>query len=134
MRMWILHRHIYQHRFISWLLVVAIFVVALLPMHMHLHHVEEAASQSHEHVVDLHLLMDNSDLSHHESAAVLPVSVDGILKKVSDNPFASALLACLFSLFLLITSYFKQQPPKTENHFKDSHYHFSPPLRAPPLI
>ena len=130
------------YRSISWLLILAIVLVSLLPAHYHLHHllnddldsaVTSAASVAHAHVIDLHLSIDNAGQSHHdEDATSIAASPDGIVKKTSQvfSPFI--LLIIVLALFPVLSIRIKFWLNYNYIALKRSFPHFTPLLRAPP--
>ena len=117
---------------IGWLLVTAVFALTVQPLHVHLHHVDDASSLIHEHAVDLHLEVDNIAPDHHEGAVVFSVTPDVVLKKLSDNPLLAAI--CLYLSVLLLSIGFSdtRRPAIRFNRPKPGRFYIAPPLRAPP--
>ncbi len=116
-----------------WLLIIGLLVSTVLPLHMHLHHVDAAPTAAHEHAFDLHLVTDNAGADHHDEALVLSATPDALLKQVGDLPLMAALLFCLLGIFLFRNPssgqrfFERDAPPRILTH------HLTPPLRAPPL-
>lgn len=118
---------------ISRVLIVTLAVLTLSPLHAHLHHVDDVASSSaHEHVVDLHLLTDTAKHNHSDDATVLSTTPDVLIKKVDDGSLLAALLVCLLVLLRIVQPALDRLA-NTSFTVPRSHYHFAPPLRAPPL-
>ena len=127
-----------NYKSISWLLVVAILLVTILPAHYHLHHLHgddmhSATAGVPAHVIDLHLLTDSTGQSHHnEDVTSIAASPDGIVKK-SNPVFAPFIfLAIMLVLFLFLNKQIKIRIDYKYINLKQSYPHFTPLLRAPP--
>ena len=59
--MYIGRKNRWRLKLIGWLLVSAVFVITVQPMHVHLQHTDDASSPIHEHTIDLHFAVDNID-------------------------------------------------------------------------
>ena len=122
-----------QVRFIGWLLITALFVLTVQPVHVHLEHKVTASAQDHEHVIDLHFSADNVASTDHKDT-VFPVTHEGMLKKSGDNSMLVAILVCL--LFLLPGVVYTGM--QRFNIFRvlprSGWYSIAPPLRAPPCL
>lgn len=120
------------YRQTCWLMIIGLLVSTVLPLHMHLHHVDETPSAAHAHAFDLHLITDNPGAEHHDDALVLSATPDVLLKQTGDVPLMAALLFCLLGVFLFLNPILGQRfferdaPPRSGTH------HLTPPLRAPP--
>ncbi len=129
---------IIRKKSISWLLIATILLVTFLPAHYHLHHLYDegfaSAGASHDHVIDLHVLTELTGQSHHDEAASIAASPDGMMKK--SNPDFSPFI--LLAMVLLLLSVFHKQINSQLNSRSsklDQRYpHFAPLLRAPPLF
>ena len=122
-----------QVRFIGWLLIAALFVLTVQPMHVHLEHNDAASAQDHEHVIDLHFSADNVTSADHNDA-VFPVTPEGMLKKSGDNFLLAAIIICL-SFLLLGVAYTRRQRLIVSHILpRSSWYSIAPPLRAPPCL
>lgn len=124
-----LHKSLTTGRAISFILIIAMFVNTMLPVHYDLHHHSSPDSTSHSHSIDLHSI---SDTSHHdENADIFDATPQVMSKKVNAKPSDLVLLALILLLLPLldyrilkrlkyITIGFKQSPSR----------HLSPFLRA----
>jgi hypothetical protein len=124
---------------ISWLLIAAILLVAFLPAHYHLHHLYDDAISStatrHEHVIDLHVLTEKTGQSHHDDeATIIAASPDGILKKSNPDFSPFILLVIVLLLLRVLCKQINTQLNYKSINLKQSYLHFTPLLRAPPLI
>lgn len=122
-----------QVRFIGWLLIAALFVLTVQPMHVHLEHDDAASAQDHEHVIDLHFSADNvTSVDHNDT--VFPVTPEGMLKQSSDNPLLAAILICLSFLLLGVAYASRQRLFIFHILPRPGWYSIAPPLRAPPCL
>ena len=96
-----------RSRAIGWLLIAALIVLTVQPMHVHLEHADDASAQNHEHVIDLHFSADNVTSADHNDA-VFPVTPEGMLKNSGDNLLLAAIFICL-SFLLLRVAYTSRQ-------------------------
>lgn len=120
-------------RSISWLLVTAILFTALLPAHYHLHHLYSTDSTNHGHAIDLHLITDNVDQSHHdEDTSIFAATPDVITKKDNSEITSFVLLAILLVLLPVLNKRIRIRPGYFDLTLKQHYPYFSPPLRAPP--
>ncbi len=120
-------------RSISWLLVAAVLLTTLLPVHYHLHHLYSADSSTHEHAIDLHLITDNVDQSHHdEDTSIFAATPDVIAKKAYSETTSLILLAILLVLLPVLNNSIRIRPGYFDLTLKQHYPFFSPPLRAPP--
>lgn len=125
---------IISNKTISWLLVVSVLLITLMPAHYHLNHLFSDNSTDHAHVVDFHLIADKTDQSHHgEDTTVFTANPDGIVKKSNPEFFPFILLAILLVLLPLHNKRIRIRLDCCNVSLKQSYQHFSPPLRAPPL-
>ena len=122
-----------RSRAIDWLLIAALIVLTVQPMHVHLEHTDDASVQGHEHVIDLHFSADNVTSDHHNDA-IFPATPEGMLKKFGDNPLLAVLFLCLSFLLLGVTSTSRQQLIVSHILPRSSWYSIAPPLRAPPCL
>lgn len=122
-----------QFKVIGWLLIAAVLVLTVQPMHIHLQHIDNVSAQVHEHAIDLHFSIDNIVSADHKDAAVFPVTPDVMLKKLGDNPLLAAILVCLLILLLTAATLVGQRPVIRFLRPASGRYSIAPPLRAPPL-
>ena len=122
-----------RSRAIDWLLIAALIVLTVQPMHVHLEHTDDASVQDHEHVIDLHFSADNVTSDHHNDA-IFPATPEGMLKKSGDNPLLAVLFLCLLFLLLGIPFTNRQRLIPLHNLPRSGWYSITPPLRAPPLL
>jgi disulfide bond formation protein DsbB len=120
---------------ISWLLMAALVLLTLQPIHVHVQHVDDPAASIHHHAIDLHFSVDNIVASDHQDAAVFQVTPDATVKQLGDNSLLAAMLISLLILFLSTAPGRRQRlansflPPRSGGYFS-----IAPPLRAPPLL
>lgn len=120
-------------RTISWLLMPAVFCMCILPAHYHLHHMFSDSALEHDHVIDLHLMtQQSSEHPDHSEAQIFNTMPDGLAKKFDDN-LMPLLFLCL-SLLLALLRRISQKLSISIKHttFYTLRYLLSPPLRAPP--
>ena len=123
---------------ISWILVATILLVAFLPAHYHLHHLHDddnfsSAGAAHSHVIDLHVITELSGQSHHDEAASIAASPDGMMKKSNPDFFPFILLAMVLLLLTVFDKQINIQLNSRSTKLKQRYPHFAPLLRAPPL-
>lgn len=128
-----MHKFPYQYKSISWLLLAAVLLLFLVPVHMHFHHVDEPASQSHEHKLDLHAALDNTGSSHHEESDILDLDFKGFVKKISNGSLLALFAVLLFFVLSNTLSGHLLRAHANTNPVISPHY-ISPPLRAPPHV
>ncbi len=124
---------IINRRSISWLLVIAVLVTTLLPAHYHLHHLYSAGAVDHAHTIDLHIIADKVDQSHHDGASILSAIPDVVLKKNNPELFPYIILAILLVLLPIYNNQVRIRTDHSDLSLKQLYPYFSPPLRAPPL-
>jgi hypothetical protein len=115
-------------------LVTALLITVLLPAHYHLHHLHSLDTASHAHVVDLHLIADNSGHAHHyENTSIISATPDAIVK--TDKSVFSLFIPLAIVLVLILTcSHRVWLGHKSGAITRIRHNtYFSPPSRAPPL-
>jgi len=119
---------------IKWLLIVAVLLMTLVPLHLHVHHTEVAGTSDHSHYIDTHSIHDKTSLQHHEQGAIeIDATPEGILKLDNSNTLAFMLLVMGY---IFIPAFYKKiKTGFSRNLFslKSYHFHLTPPLRAPPL-
>lgn len=122
-----------KHKVVHWLLAAAILLVALLPAHYHLHHLSTSDTPTHAHEVDLHVMVDVSEQSHHgEEITIINSTPDILLKDTNFVPPLVALLAVWF-ISLFVSNLRTSVRLDFENvALKQVFNFFAPPLRAPP--
>ena len=117
------------------MLVVAMLVAALVPLHFHLHHGVISpgdAGTVHGHSTDLHILFHAGGDSHHDESHNVEVLPDVALKKAAGNPLLIALVLVLMVL-LPLASTRAPMPQLAVTRPEPRHPpHRHPPLRAPP--
>ena len=122
-----------QVRLTGWLLITALFLLTVQPVHVHLEHKVTASAQDHEHVIDLHFTADNV-ASTGPNDAVFPVTREGMLKKSGVNPLLTAILVCLSFLLPGFVYINRQRQIIFRILPRSGWYSIAPPLRAPPCI
>jgi hypothetical protein len=127
------------YKSISWFLIAGILLLAFLPAHYHLHHLYndenlDLAATKHAHIIDLHILTESAEQSHHdEEATIIALSPDGIVKK-SNADFSPFIMLAIVLLLLPALNKRINIPLSYRNTTpKQSYPHFTPLLRAPPL-
>ena len=130
------HNNMISIKTISWSLIAAILLVTLLPAHYHLHHLYDentnTAITTHKHVIDLHVLSEESGQSHHDEATSISASPDGIVK--NNAPDFMPFILISFILLVITTQNIRlniQLKSRRINLVPHAPY-FSPLLRAPP--
>jgi len=123
---------------ISWLLITTILLVAFLPAHYHLHHLYNdddfsSAGTKHAHIIDLHVITELTGHSHHDEAASIAASPDGMMKKSNPDFALFILLAMVLLLLPVFNRQINIQLNSRKAKFKQRYHHFAPLLRAPPL-
>ncbi len=87
----------------------------------------------HSHLSKAHFSHDSSHHEHHDGFVLeFDVSPDGLLKSITNNPLALALLAFVFATALSIPSGRMVQRQGKSKPDLYQYYLLSPPLRAPP--
>jgi len=123
-----------QFKAIGWLLIAAVFALTVRPMHVHLQHIDDASSLTHEHAIDLHFAVDTIAPTHHEHAAVFPATTEAMLKKLGDNPLLATFSVCLSIVLLIVALANKQRPTTGFIPPGPGWFFIAPPLRAPPHL
>jgi hypothetical protein len=117
---------------IALLLLVTVFVLFVLPVHIHLHH--DLNMEGHGgHVVDYHMILDDVDHLSQGDLHVFETTADSIFKQSTDNLFKIVALAVLLLVMSLQTLLYYQRRYHPLNLNYQKYYSLSPPLRAPPL-
>lgn len=135
MRMSTWRKLIINYKSTSWLLVAAIIAITLLPAHYHLHHLFNTDSTAHDHVIDLHVMSDKAEHSHHdEGTEIISATPDGFVEKASTAFPPFILLAILLLLLPRLNYRISARLNYRDINLRQTYFHLSPPLRAPPLI
>jgi hypothetical protein len=124
---------VFSFKSTSWLLVLAILLVTLLPAHYHFHHLGSAGMDSHAHVIDLHFATDKTGATHHDEAGSIAASPDGMVKKSNAAFPLLFALAIVLTILPILKTRFIVRPVHKNTGLKQSYPHFTPLLRAPPL-
>ena len=112
--------------------MAAVCLLQLMPLHMHLHHVEDPDATGLFHVVDIQAANSADDEQHHDDAHVIDLNADAIVKLINLD-----LLVPLLFVFLL-TGYFTSsvqwwsQCLDSDNRTTRQLFLICSPLRAPP--
>jgi len=131
---------LHNRKSISWLLVIAVVLLSVLPSQMHLHH--ENAEQGHghghatehgKHVLDIHTISNLSDHNEHDNVTVMSATPDSLVKKVSAAPVLVATLIGFF-IFLIIAASYCKPIQRSRHYLRHFYLNFRPPLRAPPIF
>lgn len=123
-----------RYKSISWLLIASILILTLLPAHYHIHHAVSEDLAHHEHVIDFHMMAEQTDPSHDtDDLQGFAATPEGVAKQT--NPAFSPFIVLVFLLTLLL--FFAYQIRKWLDFdivgLNKNYPHFSPPLRAPPV-
>ena len=133
MKLW--RKFILDYPVISWVLILAFLLQLLMQLHFHLHHDEQVANLDHDHVVDIHLLVEDHPVDHpaHDNAHEITSTPDviGIKNLNNDFPFV------LFTFLVLITTVFLAIINRWWSYDKikyinNQYFGLAPPSRAPP--
>ena len=124
---------IIRYRPIAWALVTALLLTILVPAHYHLHHLHDAEPAAHTHVLDLHLIADNSGHAHHQQDTSIFSATPDVIVKADKSVFAQFIPLAIFLILLLTLAYHVRLllDPADGRPVRHSRY-YSPPLRAPP--
>lgn len=126
------YRHAAGQSAISVMLVMAVLLVALFPLHFHLHHEAHAPAEAAEHSTDIHFYADASGIDHHgDSHSLEPVS-DTTSRGSSAYPPVFAALLCLVLLWTFAAQGISLTQLPHSLQLPRFNRHSSPPLRAPP--
>lgn len=112
------------------LMISAVLMLALVPVHLHLHHLDEAAVVTHE--MDLHVVISASDPSHHDEAHILDVVPDVLAKKSADKQAILLLVVLLLAVLPVVLERLGFWLREDSLLHTRACYHLIPPLRAPP--
>lgn len=119
-----------RYKSVGWLVISAVLLLALVPVHLHLHHVDEATVVTHE--MDLHVMTSAADQSHHDKAHILDVVPDVLVKKSADKLATLLLVVLLLAVLPVTLERFAFRLRETSLLPYRTCYHLIPPLRAPP--
>jgi hypothetical protein len=127
-------RKLVNYKSVNWLLIAAILSATFLPAHYHLHHLDSKDATTHDHVIDLHLLTDAAEQSHHDAdtTSFTAVPDEGVKSSSTFTPFILA--ALLLTVLPIIVISINVRPDFRNNNPKRTYPHFAPLLRAPPLL
>jgi len=132
-----LRKYIKRYRNISWLLVVALLLQVLFPLHYHLHHDASPLTQNYEHVVHSHSIDDSKVTEHITLTDIheLKITPDVVAKQDTNNGFTITLFICLLILLPAALTFINRLWLATRNNFiRYFYYDLAPPLRAPPAV
>lgn len=121
---------ILRNKTVSWLVMAAILVLAVIPVHLHFHHESSGTAESHK--VDLHVETGSADHPHHDDTHILKASPDTLAKKFDGAAKSLVPIALLFFLLPVIRARnvaVRCAVPILSRH---SYHHLIPHLRAPP--
>jgi hypothetical protein len=128
--MWAVCNIDFLYKSINWFVMAAIVALAVIPVHLHFHHIEDAAAVTH--AVDLHVDAGAADHSHHDDTHILKASPDAVTKKLDGKLVTLFLLALSLSYLLVESARRVAWLKEASRHPSRSHHHLTPPLRAPP--
>lgn len=123
-----------QARLVSGLLVLAVFMLTIQPMHVHLQHADHPAAPVHDHDIGLHHVIDDIASTDHLYHGILSLTPDVMLKHVGDYPLLTAIIVCLAILLPAIKREIRQRPTIRPTRRKPGRFSLIPPLRAPPVL
>jgi len=137
-------KHISRNKSVSWLVLIAVAMLSLFPVHMHLHHDEDVLALSHHdqefvlnssgHETTLHAISETAGHSeHHEDTEVVSAISDSLLKKSSNSPLFVAILIGIVVILGVILSPHIPLRLYVFTRFHKRYIYSNPPLRAPPL-
>jgi hypothetical protein len=146
-RMLVWRHMVLCYRSIYWILIAAMFALAVFPVHLHYHHVSEShpvvqnshhelapvhVNENHGHETDLHVVASVSADVDHATVHTFKISPDGLARKLNDD--SGSILLFLLVLFLLpvFTRQTSASPLARVAFIFTSLTRLSPPLRAPP--
>ena len=94
----------------------------------------DLAATKHAHIIDLHILTESAEQSHHdEEATIIALSPDGIVKKSNADFYPFIMLAIVLLLLPSLNNRINIQLNHRNTAPRQSYPHFAPLLRAPPL-
>lgn len=128
--MWKWNISILHYKSVSWLVIAAVLMLTLIPVHLHFHHAEDDAMVTHE--VDLHVVAGSADHSHDEDTHILKASPDAMAKKLDGNIAILLPVALLFLILSAVQSHHAGWLYSTPAQTRFSYHHLIPYLRAPP--
>ncbi|HEY9198278.1 MAG TPA: hypothetical protein VIR60_02855 [Gammaproteobacteria bacterium] len=120
---------------ISWILVVALLLLTLVPFHYHLHHADQPPSDAASvpaHVTDIHILGGSNESDHHDGTHTLEPTPDIALKQNGVHLPLFAALLVLSVLLPLVAGLSLKPAAVSAQRLPRFHRHNTPPLRAPP--
>ena len=122
-----------KYRSAHWLLVAAILLISLIPAHYHLHHICGTEVTSQIQSIDLHLLSDADEQSHHGiDTTVITISPDTLVKDTDSSNVLLALLTVFLLLLVLLHLHSMLRFSLDKKNLNQLFYYLTPPLRAPP--
>jgi hypothetical protein len=107
-------------------------MLMLFPAHYHFHHATDSASAPHAHEVDLHVMINAVDQTHHDEARILQASPDALAKKLNDHPSTVFLIVLLLIFLPLAVRRTGLRSYEAASSLYQPYYYLTPPLRAPP--
>ena len=126
------HKQAIQHKsVISWLLVIAVLFIAILPSRFYFHHQNTENIVSHEQAVHSHF-STNETFQAHEKEGAVSFTLSALDKK--NNPtFADITFISIFLVLLPLLRFGRKiRTNVNQSRFNNLYYFISPPLRAPP--
>ena len=125
---------IQRFQFVSGLIMTALVIQLIFPVHVHMHH-DNSSVEGNSHIIDFHLQGDNQLYEHatEEGVHELDTSPYAIIKKVVNTDLLVFLAAALI-IFMAIRLPAVNRYWLLARHTLNCIYHtyFRPLLRAPP--
>lgn len=117
-----------------WLFASIVLFLQAIPLHMHLHHVDDLLVAGSAHVVDFHAPGSSTDGEHHADVHIIDLNPQGFFKQLHGDA-VSQLLVCLYAFLLLPAVRLLLREHQANHPFLHSScFAVVPPLRAPPLV
>lgn len=131
-----LHRQSAYRDALSWMLITALLLLLLFPLHYHLSHAAPVASDAtpvHDHATDTHIFADDYAVDDHPDNQTFDPAPDASFK---NNGVQLPLFALLsLSVLLPLSCGVYRHAQLTRNiRLPRISRHTTPPLRAPPRI
>jgi hypothetical protein len=132
-----LRKCINRYQGVCLLLVAALLLQILFPLHIHLHHASSSVTQESNHVIHTHILSDGQIADHNTVDAdhEIKVTQDVVAKQDKNSGNVFIFIACLLILLTTVITLVNRLWMETRNFCIRYHYYIlAPPLRAPPVV